>query len=565
MKTPNFDRLAERTVKFNNFYGGSMPCMPARRELHTGRYNFLHRSWGPLEPFDVSMPEMLKKNGIYTHLVTDHYHYFEDGGATYHGRYSSWELARGQEGDPWKAELGNVEIPEYVETIAKKPSFRQNWINRSYQEDEKDQAITVTFESGLEFIETNIGQDSWFLQIETFDPHEPFVCPEEYKALYPHEYDGKMCDWPPYSPVMESDEVVEHANYEYAALVSMCDRNLGKVLDAFDRYNMWEDTMLIVNTDHGFLLGEHQWWGKNLQPFYNEVINTPFFIWDPRCGNKNECRESLAQTIDIAPTLLEYFGLEIPSSMEGRSMRPVIENDTVIRETALFGIHGGHVNITDGKRTYMRGATSPENGPLYEYTLMPTVMRDFFKENQLKRSEPCDGFEFTEGIPVLKIPTKAMLPLYRFGHRLYDVQADWEQEIQLDDLKIEAEMIEKLRKAMLDSEAPDEQFERIGIERDQVMTEEMLLAQREEEANHECIDLGDGMEFEGNSRIQLLFLMDMIPAEHHGKVKQLLLTHVKDKTVNSDSVRKTADTFLADFGKLRKFFLHMIMNIHRGL
>lgn len=45
IQTPNFDRLREKTVTFDNFYGGSMPCMPARRELHTGRYNFMHRMW----------------------------------------------------------------------------------------------------------------------------------------------------------------------------------------------------------------------------------------------------------------------------------------------------------------------------------------------------------------------------------------------------------------------------------------------------------------------------------------------------------------------------------------
>ena len=58
---PNFARLAQRTVTFDNCYVGSMPCMPARRELHTGRYNFLHRSWGPMEPFDDSMPEILRR------------------------------------------------------------------------------------------------------------------------------------------------------------------------------------------------------------------------------------------------------------------------------------------------------------------------------------------------------------------------------------------------------------------------------------------------------------------------------------------------------------------------
>ena len=60
--TPNFKRLAEKCVQFENNYVGSLPCMPARRELHTGRMNFFHRGWGPMEPFDDSMPEILKNN-----------------------------------------------------------------------------------------------------------------------------------------------------------------------------------------------------------------------------------------------------------------------------------------------------------------------------------------------------------------------------------------------------------------------------------------------------------------------------------------------------------------------
>lgn len=82
-----------------------MPCMPARREMHTGRYNFLHRSWGPMEPYGDSVPEILKKNGVYSRLASDHQHDWEDGGATYHTRCASRESFRGQEGDPWKADL----------------------------------------------------------------------------------------------------------------------------------------------------------------------------------------------------------------------------------------------------------------------------------------------------------------------------------------------------------------------------------------------------------------------------------------------------------------------------
>ena len=101
--TPNFDRLASRAAVFDNHFAGSLPCMPARRDMQTGRLNFLHRSWGPLEPFDDSFAAQLKSSGTYCHLVSDHYHYFEDGGATYHTRYSSWDFIRGQESDPWAA------------------------------------------------------------------------------------------------------------------------------------------------------------------------------------------------------------------------------------------------------------------------------------------------------------------------------------------------------------------------------------------------------------------------------------------------------------------------------
>ena len=81
-----FEKLRKQSLVFDSHYVGSLPCMPARRELHTGRYNFMHRCWGPIEPFDESMPQILKENGIHSHLVSDHAHYWEDGGGTYHTR-----------------------------------------------------------------------------------------------------------------------------------------------------------------------------------------------------------------------------------------------------------------------------------------------------------------------------------------------------------------------------------------------------------------------------------------------------------------------------------------------
>ena len=464
--TPNFQRLAEKSACFDDSYVGSMPCMPARREIHTGRYNFLHRSWSPLEPFDDSMPEILKNNGIYTHLVSDHYHYWEDGGSTYHTRYNTWEIARGQEGDPWKGEVKDPEIPEHLGGRTN-VLWRQDWVNRKYMRTEETHPQTVTFHMGLDFMKTNQDQDNWFLQIEEFDPHEPFFTHEKYQKLYPHNFNGPHFDWPDYKPVDETEAQIEHMRYEYAALVSMCDANLGKILDAMDEYNLWDDTMLIVNTDHGFLLGEHDWWAKCVQPFYNEIAHTPLFIWDPRCGIKGARRQSLVQTMDLAPTLLEFFGVTVPQDMQGKSLRETLASDTPVREAALYGIHGGHVNCTDGRYVYMRAPVAEDNQPLYNYTLMPTHMRNRFSVEELRSAALCGPFSFTKGCQVLKIRSFGIPELnfnpHQFGTLLFDLANDPFQEHPLNDPEVETKMIAHLLKLLKESDAPQEQYERLGL------------------------------------------------------------------------------------------------------
>ena len=171
VKAPNFERLGRHCVTFDNAYVGSMPCMPARREMHTGRYNFLHRSWGPMEPFDDSAPQILKNNGVYSHLVSDHQHYWEDGGATYHTRFSSWENFRGQEGDPWKADLNPAIAPEHqVEPSPAPKSYAgmarfqvQDVINRGHMDEEGKMPQPRTFAAGLEFLKTNYRYDNCLL------------------------------------------------------------------------------------------------------------------------------------------------------------------------------------------------------------------------------------------------------------------------------------------------------------------------------------------------------------------------------------------------------------------
>ncbi|MBU4316259.1 MAG: sulfatase [Proteobacteria bacterium] len=477
VKAPNFERLAEKSVVFDNCYCGSLPCMPARRELHTGRVNFLHRSWGPIEPFDVSMPEMLKKKGIYTHLASDHYHYWEDGGCTYHTRYNTWEISRGQEGDPWKGVVKDPDIPDHVPSQREAMGgshWRQDWVNRTYMQKEENQPQAKTFGMGLEFIQTNHKEDNWFLHIETFDPHEPFFTQQQYKDLYPDEYKGPHFDWPNYYMVTEPPDQVQHMQLEYAALVSMCDTYLGKVLDRMDQYDLWKDTLLILNTDHGFLLGEKDWWAKNVSPVYNEVAHIPLFIWDPRSGKKGEHRQSLVQTIDLAPTLLDYFGIHLPNMMQGVPLADTIKNDKPVRTAGLFGVHGSHVNVTDGRYVYMRGPVHPSNQPLFDYTLMPTHMSNMFSVNELQEIELAEPFSFTKGCRTLKIEATSRINPHIFGSLLFDLSSDPDQEAPITDPTIELKMMGFLCGLMKENDAPKEQFIRLGLPVDSTPDESHL-------------------------------------------------------------------------------------------
>lgn len=477
IQAPNFKRLAARAVQFQNFYVGSMPCMPARREMHTGRYNFLHRSWGPLEPFDDSMPEILDRHGVHSHKVTDHHHYWEDGGATYHQRYTTFDLVRGQEGDKWIGDVAKLRDPQYsADRWPEQQRLRmqkQDNINREHMTRAQLQPQHRTFDLGLEFIERNKDVDNWFLQIETFDPHEPFFTQEEFQDLYPHEYDGPAFDWPPYREVREDEQTVGHMRYMYAALVTFCDQQLGRVLDAFDRYNLWEDTLLLVNTDHGFLMGEHDWWAKVMTPFFQEIAHIPFWAYDPRCPDQaNTQSDALAQTIDLAPTILDFFGIETPADMQGKPIIGAMAGTDRLRASSLYGVMGGQVNVTDGQYVYMRAHVTEDNAPLNDYTLMPTHMRSLFSVRELQTWEKHEGFSFLKGCPVMRIPTRTPRTFLREDHPvgrgkratlLFDIAADPGQTNPLTDIDIEMRMIRLMLMEMARNECPSEQYERLGL------------------------------------------------------------------------------------------------------
>ena len=480
IETPNFARLAKRSVTFDRHYVGSMPCMPARRDMQTGRLSFLHRSWGPLEPFDNSFPELLFQSKVYSHLVTDHFHYFEDGGATYHNRYNSYEFIRGQEGDAWKAmvqphwERLREMYHERQFSDQQRAYYRKNMVNREFIKEEKDYPSVQCFARGLEFLDLNRDADNWLLQIETFDPHEPFQAPERFRDAFKTGWNGPVRDWPRYGRVDELPEECEELRANYYAVVSLCDFLLGQLLDYFDAHELWKDTALIVSTDHGFLLGEHDFWAKNRMNMYEEIVHIPLFVADPRhSALAGQRRRRLTQTIDFAPTFLDLFGVAAPAEMQGKSILSALPKDSEVRKGAIFGYFGGAVNVTDGRYTYHRYPPDLRSQEIYQYTLMPTHIWARFTPEEMAGAKLAEPMAFTKGTPLLKVPVIERSPMYdTYGPgamieddtRLYDLEADPGQDRPLDDESLERRLAALMGELMMENDAPAEAFARLGLE-----------------------------------------------------------------------------------------------------
>lgn len=459
----SFECLARHSTVFDRAYAGSLPCMPARRDLMTGRINFLHNSWGPLEPFERAFTQNLRDVNVYSRLVTDHYHYFEEGGNGYHTRFSSWQGVRGQEGDPW---AGVVNLPNVSRLSGRNDMFRaQDLVNRRNFRTREDYPIHAVFSSAEDFIHEHHDTDRWYLQIESFSPHEPFVFHPDFGADLGFDFRQNGIDWPEYGRSQQQDAGAEYTRMCYRACVAACDHYLGRVLDLMDRYEMWEDTMLIVSTDHGFLLGERGWWGKSVQPAFPEVTHIPLFIWHPDYPGSVGHSYALAQWIDLAPTILQFFGAPILEGATGRSLNGALSGCQVGRDYALFGYFGGHCGITDGDYIYYR-APNPSY-PLYRYTLAPYEMKTPVTRKHLCLAQWEPGSNWSFGSPLLRIPAEAWEPQSDEGyrHQLYHAKVGSCLEIgdSLYGMNLERGLLTKLRAAFEKEQAPRPQFDRYGI------------------------------------------------------------------------------------------------------
>ena len=290
-ETPNLTAFAERACRFDNHFIGSMPCMPARREIFTGRHEMLWRPWGPLEPFDQRLPRLLEDRGYSTAIVTDHYHYWEENSNGYLQCFQSSECIRGHEIDYWKPLVPRKDMPAWAENIEKyRPGYGHRYFSNVADFRGTDDYFPArVFGGACNWLKTRRDERPFFLQVESFDVHEPFDVPEPYASMYG---DGAARDrfdlWPPYQDAARqaefmaqaSPEELEFIRAQYGGKVSQLDHWFGKLTKTMDELGLWENTAVIVTADHGHDLGERGNFGKQY-PHFDSHANIPLMIWHP--------------------------------------------------------------------------------------------------------------------------------------------------------------------------------------------------------------------------------------------------------------------------------------------
>jgi arylsulfatase A-like enzyme len=476
VETDNLDRFAERATVFDSHYAGSLPCMPARREWLTGTKEFLWRPWGPTEPFDEPVAKLARDADVLTHLVTDHFHYFQHGSHGYYEDFNGFEFVRGSEYDAWKTSPREPDA-RFVDQILDRttdPTDSKQYLNRNgYARNvakfgaEEDFFSPQVFSRTMEWLEANREWDQWFCYVDSFDIHEPFHVPEPYSSMYTDEdpTDPDLPVWPYYGPVDEgqselTDRELDFVRSQFAGSVTMVDRWLGQVLDTLDEQGLWDETMVVVTSDHGFALGDHGWMGKNDFTVYDFIARTPLIVYHPEAEGGRI--SALTSAVDLYATVLEGMGVGPPEETHSRSLLKLVRGtETDHRDYVLYGYWGTSVNVTDGEYTYHR---PPEPGS--ETICHSTTMinpHSWFTPREIRSGVDAGEYlPYTES-SVWRYPADSW-----FQHReerLYNVETDPRQTDDLagEDAEATDRMRSLLRQGLEEYEAPDTQYSRLGF------------------------------------------------------------------------------------------------------
>ena len=326
--------------------------------------------------------------------------------------------------------------------------------------------------------------ERFMLFVDEFDPHEPFDVPEPWMSRYDPDWDGPRVIWPPYAVDAVASGVIDertarHIRANYGAKLSFVDHQFGRLLDELDRRDLWDDTAVIVCTDHGHYLGEHDIFGKPPVPIYETLGHIPLLVWWPGSDRNGTTVDALTTTVDLHATIADLFGVTgaIAHRTHGRSLRPVLDGTaTSVRDHVLTGVWGREVHVLDGTHTYAR-APEGANAPLVmlsnRWSTMPTNVLS--RDQALPRPDDRAVLGRMPGsdVPVIRQvwDESDPVPFWSWGgfrgHHLWNVIDDPSQDVDLagrpEAAAVERELTTVLHDLLVELEAPPEQLVRLGL------------------------------------------------------------------------------------------------------
>jgi arylsulfatase A-like enzyme len=404
IKTPSLNALARESLRFTRAYPESIPTINARRAIHTGIRTWPFRNWQPPKGDDIllqgwqpipegqrHLAEILKENGYTTMFETDNMHQFKPSYNFQRG-FDVFDFIRGQTTDNYQP-LWTFP-PEKVRSALLKGNvpamtgqMRQYWANVAgsnvaERKAEEDWFSPRVFTGAMELMEVAKEGQPFFLVADSYDPHEPWDTPEEYVSLYDDPYNGKE----PYSVIYGpsdylTERELERMKARYAAEVTMVDRWLGNFLDKMDELKLFENTLLIVLSDHGVAHGEHGYTGKPSYVMWPEVTDIPFFICHPEGKRAGQTSDYYASTHDVAPTVLGFLGIEPSEPMEGQDLSVLFE-DGEPEKRAHFSLgYNDHAWARDDDYV-MFARNDGSEARLFDLRMDPNMDRDIAGSNQ---------------------------------------------------------------------------------------------------------------------------------------------------------------------------------------
>ncbi len=351
-KSPNFDRLAARGTVFIRAYCQQPICGPSRASFMSGRRPDALGIWSMTEflydrhPDAVTIPQWFMQHG-YTAMSIGKVL----GGYGKEADFKKLSVPDRRTGGKTKDEFA---LPDGG---ALPPNHAQHPLCEN--RDVPDEACFDTASATLAITELRAlakKPEPFFLALGLFKPHSPYKVPKRYWDLY-HREDIPAIETP--ARPRNAPDLAFHANHEilgepnrrrtldedaareirhgYYAALSYADAQLGRVLDALDELGLRDDTIVVVTSDNGFHLGEHDTWGK--MTLFDRDARVPLIISAPGYAGKAATSSAICELIDIFPTLTDLGGLPAPPRCDGVSLVPVLEDSRASVKSAALTQH----------------------------------------------------------------------------------------------------------------------------------------------------------------------------------------------------------------------------------